>query len=109
MSDENITLEDCEELCNEVISENDLATEEIYLWRILWRRLVHKLGQSENPDFDLFLNPPNLNEPNTPESTIAVTRAEIRKLLESHSVDSQACMNAFDKIRTTRGHQTTMH
>src|SRR5437868_111165 len=103
MSEETkITVEDCEELCNEVINENDSTTNEIYLWGRLWKEIVNKLGQSNNPQFDLFLTSHNPNEPDTTDNIIASTRAEIRKLLEKHSIDSQACMKVFDKLRTTR-------
>lgn len=49
MSDEGrISFEDCEELYDKVIAETDSSTDEIYLWRRLWKELVNRLGQSNN-------------------------------------------------------------
>jgi len=103
MSEEKkITVEDCEVLCNKVLAETNPTADEIFLWRKLWRELVSKLGQDDNPDFELFLHPRNPSEPGTPDKLLAATRAEFYELLDRHSTDSRACMKIFDRLRTTR-------
>jgi hypothetical protein len=93
-----ISLKECEELCDLLLNNIGAVTDRSFLWKELWLRLGHKLGHQ-----DLMLPPAVLNAPDTPEQKIAAIRGEIYKLVESHSPDPRACMKIFDRIATAEG------
>jgi hypothetical protein len=95
---QQISLQECEELCDLLLNNIGTVTDRVFLWKELWLRLGHKLGHD-----DLMLPPPALNGPETPEQTIATIRGEVYRLVEDHSPDPVACMKVFDRIATAEG------
>jgi len=97
-----ITISDCEELCDGLLRDANPQVERYILWEELWRRLMHKLGHSINPDYDLMLPPIDPNQADPEENRIAAIRGELYKLLGEHTNKPRAFMKIFDRINEGR-------
>jgi hypothetical protein len=98
-----ITINDCEELCASLLKGASPHVERVALWEELWRRLMHKLGYGDDPNYELMLPSRDPNEPYTEENRIAAIGDEILRELKKHSKDSRACMKVFERINAERG------
>jgi len=98
-----ITVNDCEELCDRLLRDGSPKVNKVSLWEELWRRLVSKLGYGSDPNYELMLPPRNPSEPDTEENRIAAIRGEFYKILDNHSEEPRKCMKVFDRISVERG------
>ena len=88
-----ISLQECEELCDRLLSENWAVTNRVFLWRELWLMLGEKLDCS-----DVMLRPFDPHAPHTPEHKIAEIRGDVYAMLQGRTPDPSACMKVFERI-----------
>lgn len=88
-----ITVQECEELCDQLLSDNWIVTDRVFLWREVWLMLAETLG------CDAFLLPtPDPHAAHTPEHLIAEIRGDMYTMLQGRTPDPRACMKVFDRI-----------
>jgi hypothetical protein len=88
-----ISVEECGELCDRLLSDNWTVTNRVFLWREMWLTLAEKLNC-----YDCLLSPPDPHAPNTPEHEVAEIRREMYAMLAGRTPDPDACMKVFDRI-----------
>jgi hypothetical protein len=88
-----ISAEECEELCDQLLSDAWTVTDRVFLWRELWVMLGEKLDC-----YELMLDPPDPRAPHTPEHEIAEIRGTIYRMLGGRTPDPDACMKIFERI-----------
>ena len=88
-----ISVRECEELCDRLLSDNWMVTDRVFLWTEMWLVLGEKLDC-----YDLMLPPPDPHAAHTPEHRIAEIRDTIYGLLQGRTPDPAACMKVFDRI-----------
>ena len=88
-----ISVQECEELCDRLLSDSWMVTDRVFLWTEIWLMLGEKLDC-----YDLMLPPPDPHAPHTPEHMIAEIRGTMYRLLEGRTPDPSACMKVFERI-----------
>jgi hypothetical protein len=88
-----ITVRECEELCDRLLSDNWMVTDRVFLWTEIWLMLGEKLDC-----YDLAPPPHDAHEPHTPEHRIGQIRGDMYAMLQGRTPDPTACMKVFDRI-----------
>jgi hypothetical protein len=88
-----ISVKECEELCDGLLSDSWMVTNRVFLWTEIWLMLAEKLDF-----YDPMLPPPDPHVSHTPEHKIAEIRHTMYIMLEGHTPDPGACMKVFDRI-----------
>jgi hypothetical protein len=88
-----ISVRECEELCDRLLSDFSMVTDKVALWTASWRMLAAKVGYD-----DPMLPAPDPHALVTPESKIAEIRGAMYGILKGRTPTPRACMEVFERI-----------